>query len=242
MGSSRLPGKVMMKPDGKNPIVYFVTNQLQNCKLLDDIVIATTNLPEDDILGNFINNMGIPLFRGNPNDVLDRYYQCAKKFSFTDILRITSDNPLIDPTIVDLVISKYLERDYDYISNCHPRTFPQGTEAEIFSFRSLEKVWKNAKLSSEREHVTPYIYNNPKKFKIFNVEYSENLSHLRWTVDKKNDFELVSNIISKIDKQPILMDDILKLFEQEPKFPKINQDYVLNEGYLKSLNEDKKRI
>ena len=212
----------MMKPDDKNPIVYYVIKQLQNCKLLDKVVIATTNLPEDDVLADFVKDMGISLFRGSSNDVLDRYYQCAKKYSYSDIVRITSDNPLIDPTIVDLVISKYLEREFDYVTNSYPRTFPQGTETEVFSFRILENVWKNAKKPSEREHVTPYIYNNPDKFKIFNVTYPENLSHLRWTVDKKNDFNLVENILKKIKNRPILMKDILELFEQYPDLKKIN--------------------
>jgi len=238
MGSSRLPGKVMMKPDGKNPIVYHVIKQLQNCKLNDEIVIATTNLPEDDTLAHFVKDMGISLFRGSSNDVLDRYYQCAKKFSFSDIVRITSDNPLIDPTIVDLVTSKYLERESDYVTNSYPRTFPQGTETEVFSFRILEDVWKNAKKPSEREHVTPYIYNNPDKFKIFNVSHSENLSNLRWTVDRENDFNLVVNILKKIKNRPILMKDILKLFEQQPNLRKINDDYIMNEGYQKSLKDE----
>ena len=211
-----------MKPDGKNPIVYYVIKQLQNCKLLDQVVIATTNRPEDDVLAHFVKDMGISLFRGSPNDVLDRYYQCAKEFSFSDIVRITSDNPLIDPTIVDLVISKHLEGDFDYVTNCHPRTFPQGTETEVFSFRTLETIWKNAKNPSEREHVTPYIYNNPDKFKIFNVDYPENLSHLRWTVDRENDFNLVQSLVMKIKKRPILMNDILELFEQQPDLKKIN--------------------
>jgi len=241
MKSFRLSGKVMMEPDGKNPIVYYVIKQLQNCKLLDNVVIATTNHPEDDVLAHFVKDMGISIFRGSSNDVLDRYYKCAKEFSFSDIVRITSDNPLIDPTIVDLVISKYLEGDIDYVSNCHPRTFPQGTETEVFSFRTLETVWKNAKNPSEREHVTPYIYNNPDKFKIFNVDYSQNLSHLRWTVDRENDFNLVQSLVMKIKKRPILMNDILELFEQQPDLKKINADYIMNEGYLQSLKDEKNK-
>lgn len=239
MESSRLPGKVMMKPDGKNPIVYYVIKQLQNCKLLDKVVIATTNRSEDDTLSHFVKDIGISLFRGNPNDVLDRYYQCAKEFSFSDIVRITSDNPLIDPTIVDLVVDKYLEGDFDYVTNSYPRTFPQGTETEVFSFKTIETAWKKAKSSTEREHVTPYIYNNPDKFKIFNVSYSENLSNLRWTVDRKNDFNLVQSLLKKIKKRPVLMKDILELFEQQPNLKKINEDYVMNEGYLNSLEDEK---
>ena len=239
MGSSRLPGKVMMKPDDHNPIVFHVINQLRNCKLIDEIVVATTNLPEDDELAKFVKDMGIFLFRGSSHDVLDRYYQCAKKFSFSDIVRITSDNPLIDPTIVDSVIRKYLEGPYDYVTNSFPRTFPQGTETEVFSFSILENVWKNAKKPSEREHVTPYIYNNPGKFKIQNVIYSENLSHLRWTVDNESDFSLVQILLKKIKKRPVLMKDILNLFERDPNLKKINENYVLNEGYLKSLKDEK---
>ena len=239
MGSSRLPGKVMMKPDDHNPIVFHVIKQLQNCKLLDEIVVATTNLSEDDELAKFVKNMGVLLFRGNSYDVLDRYYQCAKEFSFSDIVRITSDNPLIDPTIVDLVISKYLEGASEYVTNSFPRTFPQGTETEVFSFRILEDVWRNAKKPSEREHVTPYIYNNPDKFKINNVSYPENLSHLRWTVDTESDFNLVQILLKKIKNRPVLMKDILNLFEKEPNLKKINENYILNEGYLKSLKDEK---
>ncbi|MFB5614998.1 MAG: cytidylyltransferase domain-containing protein, partial [Candidatus Nitrosomaritimum yanchengensis] len=207
-------------------------------KLIDDIVIATTTLSEDDILVDYVKRMHIPIYRGNPNDVLDRYYQCAKKFSFTTIVRITSDNPLIDPKIVDLVIKKYLDGGFDYVTNCHPRTFPQGTETEVFSFNILEKVWKNAKKPSEREHVTPFIYNNPEKFKIFNVVYSKNISNLRWTVDRLDDFNLIKNIIIKIKKRPILMNDILELFEKNPGLKKINSNYILDEGYLKSIKDE----
>ncbi len=239
MESSRLPGKVMMKPDGKNPIIYYVIKQLQNCKLLDKVVIATTNLPVDDVLAHFVKEKGISIFRGSSNDVLDRYYQCAKEFSFSDIVRITSDNPLIDPTIVDLVIGKYLEGDFNYVTNSNPRTFPQGTETEVFSFKTIETAWKKAKSSPEREHVTPYIYNNPNKFKIFNVSYSENLSYLRWTVDRENDFNLVQSLLKKIKKRPVLMKDILELFEQQPNLKKINEDNVMNEGYLNSLKDEK---
>jgi len=239
MNSSRLPGKVMMKPDGKNPIIYYVIKQLQNCKFLDEVVIATTDLPEDDILAYFVKDVGISIFRGSPNDVLDRYYQCAKKFSFSDIVRITSDNPLIDPTIVDLVIDKYLKGNFDYVTNSFPRTFPQGTETEVFSFITLEKTWMNAKKLSEREHVTPYIYKNLDKFKISNVRYSENLSNLRWTVDRENDFNLIQNLTTLIKKRPILMNDILELLEKQPNLKKINDDFIMNEGYLKSLEDEK---
>ena len=238
MGSSRLPGKVMLKLDKKNPILYYVLKQLQSSKLLEKLVVATTILDEDDVIEDYGKNLDVDVFRGNVNNVLDRYFNCTKKFSFSTIVRITSDNPLIDPTIVDNMIKQFTSNSYDYLTNAHVRTFPYGTEVEIFSFKALEKAWKNAKKLSEREHVTPYFYNNPDQFKIFNVENSTNISNLRWTIDRKNDLTLVKSIIYKIKKRPILMTDIIRLFSIEPKLFEINKNQLQNKGYQKSLNED----
>ena len=237
-GSTRLPGKVMLKLDEKNPVLYYVLEQLRSCKLVDKIIVATTTLDEDDVIENFVNGMNVDVFRGGSNDVLDRYYQCAKKFSIDTIVRITADNPLVDPTIVDDLIKKFISNSYDCLTNAYVRTFPYGTEVEIFSFESLEKAWKNAKKPSEREHVTPYLYNNPNNFKIFNVEHLKNISNLRWTIDRENDFTLVKLIVHKIKKRPILMNDILNLFSKEPELFEINRNDILNEGYQKSLKED----
>ena len=223
IGSSRLPGKTLMKIDDKNTILDFVINQLSYSKLIDKIVIATTNLQEDDVIKNFVTTMNVDVFRGSSNDVLDRYYQCAKEFSIDTIVRITADNPLIDPTIVDDLIKKFTSNSYDSLTNAYVRTFPYGTEVEIFSFKALEKAWKNATKPSEREHVTPYFYNNPQSFKIHFEENSKNISNLRWTVDRENDFLLVKSIVSKIKKRPILMTDILDLFSKEPKLFEINE-------------------
>ena len=240
MGSFRLHGKVMMKVDGINPIIYYVINQVKNSKYLEKIVVATTDLKEDDIIEKYLNNLSIPYFRGKANDVLDRYYQCAKKFSFSEIVRITSDNPLIDPNIIDSVIKKFLLSKCDYATNTLPRTFPYGTELEVFSFSALENAWKNAKLPSEREHVTPYIRKNKKKFRIENVTHSKDLSNFIWTVDRIEDFRLIQKIVSKIKNRPILLQDILQLFQNEPDLRKINVENKPEEGYLKSLENDKK--
>ena len=241
MGSSRLPGKVMLKLD-ENPVLYYVLKQLQSSKLIEKIVVATTTLDEDDMIEDYVKNMGIDVFRGSSNDVLDRYYQCATKFSFSTIIRITSDNPLIDPTIVDNLIQKFISNSYDCLTNAYVRTFPYGTEVEIFSFESLNNAWKNATKPSEREHVTPYLYNNSGNFKNFNVEHPKNISNLRWTIDRKNDLTLVKSIISKIKKRPILMNDILDLFSKEPELFEINKNQIPNEGYQKSLKEDEEYL
>jgi spore coat polysaccharide biosynthesis protein SpsF len=226
IGSSRLPGKTLLKIDDKKTVLEFGINQLTSSNLLDKIIVATTNLKSDDVIENFVKNMNVDVFRGKSNDVLDRYFQCAKHFSIDTIVRITGDNPLVDPTIIDNLIQKFTLNSYDYLSNAHVRTFPYGTEVEIFSFESLEQAWKNAILPSEREHVTPYFYNNSNLFNIHNEKQSNDISNLRWTVDREDDLFLVKSIVSKIIKRPILLDDILNLFSKEPKLFKINETQI----------------
>ena len=230
-GSTRLPGKVMMKADDKLLMVDYVINQLKHSKLHDEIVIATTDLKQDDVIFDYVTNRNIPCFRGDEKNVLERHYQCAKKYAFSTIVRIPSDKPLIDPTIVDSVIEKFQSNSYDYISNFSVDvndndrfipSYPSGTEVEIFSFTALETAWKNATSEHDKEHVTPYIYTNPEKFNIFTIKSEKNLSQFRWALDYENDLKLIRIIISKIQKRPILMNDILELFEQEPDLTKIN--------------------
>lgn len=240
MNSTRLPGKVMMLVDDETPIIEHVVKQLKQSKLCNQIVIATTTQNEDEKIVDFAKKNTIPYFRGSAEDCLDRYYQCAKTFSSSIIVRITCDNPLIDPTLIDEAITLFKSGDYDYVTNCKPRTFPQGIEVEVFSFNALEKAWNEAKKSSEREHVTPYFYNNPDKFRIFNITNQENISNLRWTVDRKEDLEFVRIIVSKIKKSPILMTDILQLLKKEPHLKDINKNFIMDEGYLTSLENDKK--
>ena len=144
MGSSRLPGKVLMKSDDARPLLYYVINQLRYCTKVKNLVIATTTNQEDDEIEKFANNNSINIFRGKEKDVLDRYFQCAKKHSFSTIVRITADCPLIDPQIVDNVIEKFFSGSYDYATNTLIRTFPIGTDVEVFSFSALERTWKHA--------------------------------------------------------------------------------------------------
>ena len=242
MGSSRLPGKVMEKLDQNNTVLSYVIKQLKYSKLLDDIVVATTSLKRDEIIVDFLEEEGIKYFCGDEENVLDRYYQCAKKFSMSEIVRIPSDKPLIDPDIVDKCIQIFLSKKYDYVTTFLEPSFPYGTEVEIFSFDALEKTWKNAQLPSEHENVTPYIYNNRDKFQIYNVKNSIDLSHLRWVVDRAEDLELVRQLVSKINKEPILMQDILEVFKSEPKLVEINSNVRHDEGYKKSLKKDQEFI
>ena len=242
MGSSRLPGKVMMCLDENNFLIDYVLNQLSYSKSIDKTIVATTKLKEDNLIVNHVRKYDLEVFCGSSDDVLDRYYRCAEKNNLEHIVRITSDNPLIDPKIVDMVIEKYMNTEYDYVTNALMRTYPYGTETEVFSMNSLEKTWKKAVLPSEREHVTPYMKNSENKFKVLNIKYNENISNLRWTVDRINDLKLVKCIVKQIKTRPITMKEILELNKKDPNLKKINQDYVQNEGFVKSLKEDQKYL
>ena len=230
-GSSRLPAKVMMKADDKSLMIDYVINQLKHSKLHDKIVVATTDLKQDDVIFDHVTNRNVSCFRGDEKNVLERHYQCAKKYDFSTIVTIPSDKPLIDPTIVDSVIEKFQSNSYDYISNFSVDvndndrfipSYPSGTEVEIFSFTALEAAWKNATSEEEKEHVTPYLYSHPEKFNTLTIKSKKNLSQFRWALDYENDLKLIRIIISRITKRPILMGDILELFERDPDLTKIN--------------------
>ena len=241
MGSSRLPGKALMKSDSGKPLLYYVINQLRYCSKIKNLVIATTTNQEDDEIEKFANNNSINVFRGKEKDVLDRYFQCAKKYSFSTIVRITSDCPLIDPQIVDKVIERFFSGNYDYATNTLIRTFPIGTDAEVFSFSALETAWKNAQLPSEREHVTPHLRNKG-NFKTINVENDTNISNLRLTVDRIEDFELINEILNNLSINPIHLENILELFSRKPELIEINKHINNNEGLDRSLKEDEEFI
>ena len=229
LNSSRLNKKILLKIENKN-LLEHLFSQLSYSTHIDKKIIATTINKIDDEIENFAKLQNITFFRGNPLDVLDRYYRCAKFFNLETIVRISGDAPLIDPSIVDKTIEYYKKNNFDYVSNFFKRSYPIGTEIEIFSFKTLEKCWMNAKKSSEKEHVTPFIYNHPELFKIGHIEYKKDISHLHWTVDQIEDFKLVELIFKKIKKRPILMDDILELLENEPELLEINKNIDPFEG------------
>ena len=241
MGSSRLPGKALMKSDSGKPLLYYVINQLRYCSKVKNLVIATTTNQEDDEIEKFANDNSVNIFRGKEKDVLDRYFQCAKKYSFSTIVRITADCPLIDPQIVDKVIEKFFSGNYDFATNTLTRTFPIGTDVEVFSFSALNRAWENTQLPSEREHVTPYL-RKEENFKIINVENDKNISNLRLTVDRIEDFELIKQILNNISINPIHLEDVLELFSRKPELIEINKHINHNEGFNKSLEEDKEFI
>lgn len=241
MGATRLPGKVLKQINGK-PEIFYVLDQTSKSKLVDDIIVATTTNPEDEAIVETVKNLGYKVFAGSEDDVLDRYYQAAKRFNVDVVVRITADCPLIDPRVIDKVIKKFKEKSCDYCSNVQPPTYPDGLDVEVFPFEALEKAWKEAKLPSHREHVTFFLWKNPDRFKIANVENNEDLSNMRLTVDEPEDLELISRIITKLDRSPILLKDIINLKYENPEIFDINKDFKRNEGHESAYEKDKKLL
>jgi len=238
MGSTRFPNKVLMEIAGR-PMLWHVVNRVRQAKLLGEVIVATSWESSDDVIATFCEQEGILYFRGSEEDVLDRYYQAAKWIGADVIARITADCPLIDSQIIDRVIEHYLNGDFDYASNTHPPTYPDGIDVEVFSFNALEKDWEEARWLSEREHVTPYIWKNPDKFKLSNVENDEDLSSLRWSVDEPQDLEFMRAVYNRLDTESFGMADLLNLLKKCPELMDINAGIERNEGYQKSLREDK---
>lgn len=241
MGSSRLQGKVLKEILGK-PMLWHLVNRLKWSKLIDKIVVATTVNDRDKPILKLAEELGIDSFAGSEEDVLDRYYQAANSYNADTIVRITADCPLIDPELVDKVIGHYLE-NIDRLDYVHSGIgYPDGiVETAVCSFTALEKAWREARLASEREHVTAYIWKNPQIFRIATVENEKDLSHMRLVVDHKEDFQLVTEIFQSLYKEGEIfhLNDILDLLSKRPELLELNKRSVRNEGYLKSLAEDK---
>lgn len=240
VGSTRLSGKVLLKVMDKT-ILEYVIERVKKAKNIENIVVATTAKKEDVEIASLTRRLGLSVYCGSEDDVLDRYYQAAKLFKIEHIVRITSDCPLIDPRIIDDVINYYFESGVDYCSNTLEVTFPDGEDAEVFSFDALNDAWENAKLLSEREHVTPYIRKHPDKFKLASFKNKIDLSGKRWTLDEKGDFKLIKIILESLYplNPDFAMDDILKFLRQNPHIEDVNKGILTNEGYLKSLKEDR---
>ena len=238
MSSSRLPGKVLM-PLANKPVLAHIVERLSYCKMIEKIVVATTDEVSDDLVADYCANNNIDCYRGSLEDVLDRYYQTAKIHHADPIVRITGDCPVIDPVVVDAVITGYLSGEYD----CYGLggEFPDGLDCTVFSFSAIEKAWKEAKLQSEREHVGPYIENNPHLFRNGALELFQGLTQHRWTLDEPNDYKLLSKIFDELYRPdtPFLTHEILQFIQNNPELSVINSKIVRNEGYLKSLQEDK---
>jgi len=225
IGSTRLPRKVMLDLAGK-PMLIRDVERIQKSKNLDDIVIATTIKPADDEIVLLCKKKGWNYYRGSEDDVLDRYYNAAHEYRAKTVVRITSDCPLIEPTIVDRIIEKYFELgpDIDYVSNVFPvRTYPRGLDTEMMSISALERCWKEDTNPAYREHVTQYIQKNPDLFKIDGITNENDLSGMRWTVDTQEDIEFVRHIYDHFHDAYFSWTDILSFLQKNPDLIEINK-------------------
>jgi spore coat polysaccharide biosynthesis protein SpsF len=200
MGSTRFPGKIMKELNGK-PILQHIVDFLKYSKMIDKVVIATTNLEEDNIVNSFAKKLEIDCFRGSSENVLERFYKCAKKFNANLILRLTADNPLINPKIIDDLINLCKHYNCDYVSNCLHPTYPYGySTCEVFTFSTLTKLYETQKDPKSLEHVTYFITKNPNLFNIREISAPQNLSRPSWklSVDTLNDYFKIQKIFSSL--------------------------------------------
>lgn len=242
MGATRLPDKVLMPLAGK-PVLEHVVSRCREAQLVDRVIVATTVDLKDLAVVNLVSALGVSIFCGSVNDVLDRYYQAARLFDLQHIVRITADCPMIDPNIIDRVVSEYFEEGADYATNTLKETYPDGEDVEVFSFDVLRKAWLGAQMLSEREHVTPYIRKSD-VFKKASILCDRDYSSLRWTLDEPRDYEKISAVFDVLyQKDPLFhMDDVLQFFAEHPQIDKLNMGIGRNEGYRKTLANDRKVI
>jgi spore coat polysaccharide biosynthesis protein SpsF (cytidylyltransferase family) len=241
MGSTRLPGKSLVEIAGQ-PLLGHVIDRTKACQLVHEVVLATTIEPEDTALIALAGAKGIGSYRGSVDDVLDRFYQAALSVRADNVVRITADDPFKDPEVIDLVIQRLLDRpELDYASNTMIPTFPEGLDVEVFRFSALAKAWRESRLMSEREHITPYIWKNPSLFRLENVAHGCDLSKLRWTLDYEADLAFTRAVYHRLYSGRIFgMGEILRLLEAEPNLALINTGIQRNAGYLKSTQNEQK--
>jgi len=241
--SDHLPANKVLMTVKDKPILWYVINRLKQAKKIDKIIVTTTTHKEDDSIESLCDQWQIACYRGDKDNVLDSFYQTAKKFNVENIVRITADCPLIDFRLVDEMVEFYKKNDLDYLSNKLQPCYPDGMDIEIFNFQALKKAWKEAKFLSEKEHVTPYIwknstYKNKNFFKSDNYGYFSDFSHFRLTVDEKENFEVIKFLIenTKLDA-PWL--DYVSLLTKNPDIMQNSLHFERNESYKKLLIDEK---
>jgi spore coat polysaccharide biosynthesis protein SpsF len=240
IGSTRLPCKVLLPLAGKSALEHVIM-RVKRSEEISEVIVATSTKEDDIKIVEFCEELNVRTFRGSEEDVLDRFYQASKLLKPVHVVRITADCPMIDPKIISEIVLEHLKGGSDYTSNTIEPTYPDGEDVEVFKASALEKAWKSAKLSSEREHVTPYIKNNPHVFKLMNVVYKYDLSGKRWTLDEKKDYEFLKKVFDGL--YPLShffgMEDVVAFLKKNPKVEYLNSTINRNEGYQKSLKNDR---
>jgi len=242
-GSSRLPGKVL-KPLAGKPLFVRMVERIMCASLAGTVIVATTDREEDDIVERMCQKEDIRCFRGHPTDLLDRHYHAALSCNADAVVKIPSDCPLVDPCVIDRIIGFYLgnRERFDYVSNLHPATYPDGNDIEVMSVAALHDAWAEAEKDFEREHTTPYIWENTQNFRIGNVLWDKGLDYSmshRWVIDYAEDYSVVSKIYDELaPANPFFgIDDILDLFERRPDLPEINRHLTGVNWYRNHLKD-----
>lgn len=228
MGSSRLPGKVLQEIHGK-PMIARVVERTRKAKFVNNVAVATTTESSDDSIEDWCRESATACYRGSTFDVLDRFYQAARLFAADVIVRVTADCPVIDPDVIDETISAFHLHAADFAANRLPppwgRTYPIGLDTEVCSFSALEKAWKEAKAAHEREHVMPYLYDVPGRFKVFQLNTEPDYGSLRWTVDTPEDLEFIRRVFDHLpDVENFSWLDVLAVTRSHPELNKINAE------------------
>lgn len=242
MSSSRFPGKVLARLAGL-PLIVFMVERVRQARLVDAMVVATSTDASDHPLAEELAKHGVACFRGNLNDVLDRFVQCARSANADHVVRLTGDCPLMDADLIDRGLSELAKGDVDYVSNVAPPTYPDGLDVECFTMRALETAWQHAKLPSEREHVTPYLRSGAPGIRVRNWSGTADYSALRWTVDHPDDLQHVAQLVdacaaSRGSSIPASFDrfDIFRAIEKHAL--SAGASHARNEGLLKSLTAE----
>lgn len=226
-GSTRLPGKVLADIDGQ-PMLVRQISRIARADLPEHILVATSDLPQDNVIADVMNQSGIDVYRGSSDDVLDRIRSAAQAVGATHIVRLTADCPLSDPEIIDQVISQHLTQRNDISSNVVERSFPDGLDVEVCTMAALSRAHNEAVKSSDREHVTPYMYRSENGFRIGSVRLEENLSNLRWTVDFPEDLTLIRRIFAAFPQRQdqFTMREVRELFAHNPELAAMNAVHI----------------
>ena len=241
LGSSRLPGKVLLPLAGR-PLLVCMVERVMRARLRGTVVVATTTDDADDAVAEVCRQAGLACFRGDPLDLLDRHYRAAKHYGADVVLKIPSDCPLIDPRVIDRTLGFFLAGEYDFVSNLHPATYPDGNDVEVMTLAALETAWREADRKLDREHTTPYLWDTPGRFRVANVAWETgqdfSMTH-RWTIDYPEDYQFIRAVYDELfPANPAFgLPDILDLLEKRADIFRINHHLAGVNWYRNHLDE-----
>ena len=242
MGSTRLPGKVLL-PLLDKPVLQVEIERMRQCVKIDELVVITSTSIQDDQIVDLCKSLNCRFFRGSESDLLDRHYHASKELSADIVLKMPSDSPFMDPLLVDLGIDLLLQTNSEYVSNYHPPTFPDGLDVEVFRFSVLEEAWRNAFQDFQREHTTPFIWDQPEKYRIenFTNPYGNMFMTHRWTLDYPDDYLMIKSLFDKVGNTNACFPELLSTYENSEDIKKINS-HLAGVNWYRNCPENLKTI